>query len=107
MGPTLRLHLAIAHYFNGMGGGRHGSLSPDPKPRIKALRTAVLSLHQLFGEPSGCLNHLERRVDGSRDGGGLVKVTICVTGEMHLLSALDDLRKAGAFTARNLSLIHI
>lgn len=97
----MRLHLAIAHYFNGQGGGRHGSLSPDPKPRIRALRSAVLRLHQLFGEPSGCLNHLQRRVDGVSDGGGGVTITLCVTENWHLLDELVDLHKAGAFRVRH------
>jgi len=99
----MRLHLAIAHYFNSQGGGRHGSLSPDPKPRIQALRSAVLRLHQLFGEPSGCLNHLQRRVDGVKDGGGLVMITLCVTEDWHLLDELHDLHEAGAFKIRRCS----
>lgn len=96
----LRLHLAIAHYFNAQGGGNHGSLSPEPEPRVRALRTAILGLHQLFGEPAGCLNHLERRVDGVHDGGGPLTITLCITGETHLLDSLEDLKQAGAFTVR-------
>ena len=96
----LRLHLAIAHYFNANGGGRHGSLSPDSSGRSAALRSAILSLHQLFGEPSGCLNHLERRVDPVTDGGGPLQLTICVSGDAHLLDDLQDLRQRGAFSVR-------
>jgi len=97
----VRLQLAITHYFNPSGGGRHGSLSPDPGPRIKALRMVVLQLHRLFGPQAGCLNHLQRRVDAVKDGGGELSVMICVTGKYHLLDELEDLRTAGAFTIVN------
>jgi hypothetical protein len=93
----VRLQLAIAHYYNPSGGGRHGSLSPNPTPRINALRQVVLQLHRLFGEPSGCLNHLQRRIDSCGDGGGTLRLAICVQGEHHLLEHLNDLREAGGF----------
>ena len=93
----VRLHLAIAHYFNPDGGGRHGSLSPDPLPRLDALRQVILQLHRLFGKPCGSLNHLQHQVDSVEDGGGGLKISICVSGERHLLAQLSDLYSAGAF----------
>lgn len=93
----MRIQLAVAHYYNPKGGGRHGSLSPDPTPRIYALRQMVLQLHRLFGEPTGCLNHLQRRIDACNDGGGHLSLTICVLGDDHLLDHLNDLRDLGAF----------
>lgn len=93
----MRLQLAIAHYYNPSGGGRHGSLSHDPRPRITALRQAVLQLHRLFGDPSGHLNHLHQRIDVCPDGGGRLRLAICVQGDDHLLPHLNDLRERGAF----------
>lgn len=95
----VRLQLAIAHYYNPSGGGRHGSLGPDPTPRIQALRQVILQLHRLYGPLAGSLNHLERRVDSVADGGGELSLQICVSGNQHLLGELKDLEAAGAFTA--------
>jgi len=96
----VRLHLAIAHYFNPDGGGQHGSLSSDPTPRVKALRQVVLQLHRLFGGPSGSLNHLQRCVDQIADGVGDLNITVCVVDNAHLLHHLQDLMDAGAFNIR-------
>lgn len=96
----LRIQLAIAHYFNPEGGGQHGSLSPDGAPRVAALRQLILQIHQLFGSPSGSLNHLKRCVEGVNDGGGCVDLSVCVTGDSHLLGELSDLEQVGAFKVR-------
>ncbi|MCP9809136.1 hypothetical protein KBY58_06785 [Cyanobium sp. HWJ4-Hawea] len=96
----MRLHLAIAHYYNADGGGQHGSLSANPLPRLTALRRVILQLHRLFGGPSGSLNHLQRCVDPVTDGTTDLKITICVVAEANLLHELNDLQEAGAFTAR-------
>jgi len=95
----VRLQLAIAHYYNPSGGGRHGSLGPNPTPRIQALRQVILQLHRLYGPLAGSLNHLERRVDSVADGGGELSLQICVSGKEHLLGELKDLEAAGAFKA--------
>ena len=93
----MKIQLAIVHYFNPAGGGRHGSLSPDPAPRAAALRQVILQLHRLFGKQAGSLNHMQRRLDGVNDGGCELSINICVTGEQHLLSELADLQATGAF----------
>lgn len=87
----MHLLICVAHYFNADGGGAHGSLSPDPTPRIAALRQLVLQLHRLFGSPAGVLNHLQRRIDPCIDGGGSVSLRICTTAQDHLLHHLSDL----------------
>ena len=90
------IHFAIAHYFNPNGGGKHGSLSSDPLPRIDALRESILQLHRNFGSPSGILNHMQRRVDIVKDNQDL-KITICINKDNHILDELSDLEEAGAF----------
>ncbi len=96
--PVVRLHFAFAHYFNANGDGRHGSLSPNPEPRIKALREAILQLHRLFGEPCGELNHQKRRVDLINTNGSNIKISICVSNENHILKNLKDLEDKNTFT---------
>ena len=85
----MRLLFAIVHYYKS-GDGRHGSLAADPMPRVKALRRLILQLHRLFGQPAGLLNHRQRRVDGVNDGGGLVDVRVCVSGQFHVLDRLNE-----------------
>lgn len=85
----MRLLFAVVHYYKS-GDGRHGSLAADPRPRIDALRSLILQLHRLFGQPAGLLNHLQRRVDGVDDGGGSVDLRVCVSGDCHVLGHLKD-----------------
>ena len=85
----MRLRFAVVHYYKS-GDGRHGSLAADPKPRIDALRRLILQLHRLYGQPSGLLNHRQRRVDVVHDGGGVIDLRVCVTGDCHVLDQLSD-----------------
>ena len=85
----MRLLFAIVHYYKS-GDGRHGSLAPDPRPRINALRQLILQLHRLYGQPVGLLNHRQRRIDGVDDGGGPVDLRVCVSGDNHVLDHLID-----------------
>ena len=85
----MRLLFAVVHYYKA-GDGRHGSLAADPKPRIHALRKLILQLHRLYGQPAGLLNHLNRRVDAVDDGGGLIDLRVCVSGDDHVLAGLND-----------------
>ena len=85
----MRLLFAVVHYYKS-GDGRHGSLAPDPGPRIDALRRLILQLHCLYGQPAALLNHRQRRVDGVDDGGGPIDLRVCVSGDCHVLDQLND-----------------
>ena len=61
-----------------------------PVPRIDALRRLILQLHRLYGHPVGLLNHRQRRIDAVDDGGGIVDIRVCVTGDCHVLDRLND-----------------
>ena len=84
LGLSMRLLFAVVHYYKA-GDGRHGSLAADPRPRIDALRRLILQLHRLYGQPAGVLNHRQRRLDGVDDGGGLIDLRVCVSGDCHVL----------------------
>ena len=85
----MRLLFAVVHYYKA-GDGRHGSLASDPSPRIEALRRLILQLHRLYGQPAGLLNHRHRRLDGVDDGGGVIDLRVCVSGDCHVLDRLSD-----------------
>ena len=85
----MRLLFVVVHYYKA-GNGRHGSVAADPRPRIDALRSLILQLHRLYGQPAALLNHLQRRVDGVDDGGGTIELRICTSGDFHVLDRLGD-----------------
>ena len=43
----MKILLAIVHYWNPTGNGRHQSLRPNPGPRVKALQEQILSLKRI------------------------------------------------------------
>ena len=51
--------VAIVHYWNPDGNGRHQSLRPNPLPRTQAIKAQIQSLRRLAGFTS--LLHLEDR----------------------------------------------
>ncbi len=89
----MRLLLAVTHYFR-PGDGRHGSLGQDPRPRVEALRQLVLQLQRLFAGPAATLNHMARRIDAVDDGAAQLDLRLCVTGDAHVLTQLQDLSAA-------------
>lgn len=79
----------IAHFFDARGGKRHGSLSPDPRPRIQALAACVTALHQLFGKSQYVVDIVRRAaVPLGQPPCREIKVVICTTKERHLLARL-------------------
>ena len=55
----MKILLAIVHYWDPDGDGNHQSLRPDPKPRVEALQSQLISLKRLGKNQS--LLHLEDR----------------------------------------------
>ena len=98
VGPLMRLLFAVVHYYKA-GDGRHGSpWLLTPSHELMLLRHLILQLHRLYGQPAGLLNHRHRRVDGVDDGGGLVDLRVCVSGDCHVLDRLSDCE--GLYRAR-------
>jgi hypothetical protein len=59
----MRILVAIPHYFGqtASDGERHESQQGDADSRTAALESAILSLHQNFGESQAMIHHADRR----------------------------------------------
>ena len=92
--PTLRILVAIPHFFKPTGGksadGReHGSVAADSEPRLQALTSCLAAWHQLFSPPQAFLDHAQKiacQVEPCRRY--QLDIVICTTQHRHLLRQL-------------------
>ncbi len=87
----MRILAAIPHYYSLAGksspdGRQHGSVGPNANSRATALWAAIASLHQLFGTAQHVIDQATRvAVPANARTAGRVDVTVCTTGDNHLL----------------------
>ena len=43
----VRILVAVVHYWDPKGNGHHGSLRPNPRPRIDAFQQQLLALQRM------------------------------------------------------------
>ena len=85
----VRILLAIVHYWNPEGGGAHGSLRPDPRPRIEAFQQQLLALQRL-GIRQAELNMASMSADSAnRQLQHQIDIKVITDGEHHVLDRLD------------------
>lgn len=84
----MRILAAIPHYFDAQGTGKHGSLRPNPGPRIAGLVSTLAGLRQF--SQSYMLSLVEGAPTAPIEQSTITKVDIiiCTTGERHLLAQL-------------------
>lgn len=80
----MRILFTIPHFFNPNGSGKHGSVMPNPQPRIHALTAAVTALRQLFEKRQVIFDFPNRRAVPVAQGHD-VDIVICTTRGMHTL----------------------
>lgn len=85
----MRILLAILHYWDPQGDGRHQSLRPNPAPRIAALQDQLLALRRL-----GVLRsylHMGDRAAYPADEAlrHQIDIRIITDGEHHVLNQLE------------------
>ena len=86
----VRILLAIVHYWNPEGGGAHGSLRPNPRPRIEALQQQLLALRRL-GTRQSQLNMAAMSADcANRQLHHQIDIKVITDGEHHVLDRLDS-----------------
>ncbi len=87
----MRVLVAIPHYYNPEGGGGYGSLSPDPTPRIAALRGCLQALASHWGLRQQWNRIMERHEVFPANGTPETQVdmVVCTTGEHHVLDRLE------------------
>ena len=85
----MRILLAIVHYWNPDGGGNHGSLRPDPSPRIEAFQQQLLSLQRL-GTRQAQLNMASMQADSAnRQLHHQIDIKVITDGVHHVLDRLN------------------
>lgn len=85
----MKILFAIPHYFDPSGGGRHGSLAADPRPRLQALSACLAALHHVFGPEQKQIDIGGRVVvPANQKLRHEIDIVICTTGDRHLLAEL-------------------
>lgn len=85
---TMRILLAIVHHWNPEGGGRHGSLRPDPTPRIEAFEQQLLALQRL-GHRQAELNIAAMEAQPANQAlQHDLTIAVITDGEHHLIDRL-------------------
>ena len=85
----MRILLAIVHHWNPEGHGRHASLRPDPKPRLRALQDQLLAFRRL-AVGQGLLSIAERRVEDANQAlRHQITIKVITDGRHHVLDQLE------------------
>ena len=85
----MRILLAVVHYWDPEGGGQHGSLRPNPRPRIEAFQQQLLAL-QRMGARQAQLNIQTMAADPANSQlQHSIDVKVITDGEHHVLDRLD------------------
>jgi hypothetical protein len=85
----MRILFAIPHYADPAGGGRHGSLGPDMRPRLRAMTACLAALHGLFGGGQCAIDIGRRRaLPANAAHADRLDVVVCTTRGRHLLDRL-------------------
>ena len=81
----VRILVAVVHYWDPEGNGQHGSLRPDPRPRIEAFQQQLLP-------PAGARQAQLNIVNGGRPANAVaarVDIEVITDGDHHVLDLLD------------------
>ena len=85
----MNILIAIVHYWNPNGDGRHQSTRPDPQPRINALQYQILCLRRI-GYSQSVLHMQDKAVyrvnDAYRNN---ITIKIITDGTHHVLDLLE------------------
>ena len=85
----MRILVAIVHYWDPSGNGQHGSLRPNPRPRIEALQQQLLAL-QRIGVRQAQLNIETMSADPANSQlQHVIDIKVITDGEHHVLDRLD------------------
>ncbi|HEV7223213.1 MAG TPA: hypothetical protein VGN42_10970 [Pirellulales bacterium] len=85
----MKILFAIPHFYDPAGGGRYGSLSPDPRPRVQALSACLATLHHVFGQEQKQIDIARRVVvPANQAQRNEIEIVICTSGDRHLLAQL-------------------
>ena len=86
----MRILVAVVHYWDPDGNGRHASLRPNPRPRVDAFQQQLLAL-QRMGAKQAQLNIQSMAADPANSQlQHTIDIKVITDGEHHVLDRLDD-----------------
>tara|TARA_B100000674_G_C37981326_1_gene982579 strand:+ start:3253 stop:4191 length:939 start_codon:yes stop_codon:yes gene_type:complete len=85
----VRILVAVVHYWDPDGNGQHGSLRPNPRPRIEAFQQQLLAL-QRIGTRQAQLNIQTMAAEPANSQlQHTIDIKVITDGEHHVLDRLD------------------
>ena len=85
----MRILVAVVHYWDPEGNGQHGSLRPNPRPRIDAFQRQLLAL-QRMGTRQAQLNIQTMSADPANSQlKHTIDIKVITDGDHHVLDRLD------------------
>ena len=85
----MRILVAVVHYWDPEGSGRHASLRPNPRPRIEAFQQQLLALQRIGARQA----QLNMKTMAAEPANGQLQHTIDIKvitdGKHHVLDRLD------------------
>lgn len=87
----MRVLVTIPHVFNPKGGGKNGSLSPDPQPRIAALTQCLQALHGIYGASQFYFKYTDNLqiFSANQENNLQLDIIICTSQGLHLLNEIN------------------
>ena len=87
-GPV-RILVAVVHYWDPEGSGHHGSLRPNPRPRIEAFQQQLLGLMRLSQRQAQLTMETLTADPANKAFQHQIDIKVITDGEHHVLDQLD------------------
>lgn len=86
----MRVLVTIPHVYNPKGGGKYGSLSSDPQPRILALTQCLQALRSIYDSSQFWYRYADKLYTSIANQASSVQldIIICTTQNLHVLDQL-------------------
>ena len=85
----MRILIAVVHYWDPEGNGHHGSLRPNPRPRIEALQQQLLGLMRLSQRQAQLTMESLTADPANKAFHHQIDIKVITDGEHHVLDQLD------------------
>ena len=85
----VRILVAVVHYWDPEGSGHHGSLRPNPRPRIEAFQQQLLGLMRLSERQAQLTMKTLTADPANKAFQHQIDIKVITDGEHHVLNQLD------------------
>ena len=86
----MRILVAVVHYWDPKGSGHHGSLRPNPRPRIEAFQQQLLGLMRLSKRQAQLTMETLTADPANKAFQHQIDIKVITDGEHHVLDQLDS-----------------